>query len=131
MLDIGGEFFRAVEDLENSWFTAVESLATGLIEKLISEELDDASEDLVDLLSDKDSLLVSVQGAHDTHLGKLLEQEDKFRECLNAYFATTLTGQKDSHTRANRTRIVEIMEIRSKTTEELNELEEELAEEDD
>ena len=102
-----------------------------MIEKLISEELDDPSEYLVDLLSVKDSLLVSVQGAHDTHLGKLLEQEDKFRECLNPYFATTLNRQKDSHFRANRTRIVEIMEIRSKTTEELNELEEELAEEDE
>lgn len=131
MLEIGGDCFRAVEDLENSWFTAVEALATSLIEKLISEDLDDPTDDLIDLLSDKDSLLVSVQGAHDTHLGKLLEQEDRFRENVNAYFASTLAAEKEKHTKANRTRIIEIMEIRSKTEEDLNELEEELAEEDD
>ena len=63
-------FFRAVEDLENSWYSAVDELAQSLVEKLNSDLLEDVTDEVSTLLSDRDSLIVAVQGSHDIHLGK-------------------------------------------------------------
>merc|ERR1712196_415854 len=68
-------FFRAVEDLENSWFAAIEELAHSMIEKMNNDLLEDISDDLATLLSDRDSLIAAIQGSHDIHLGKLLALE--------------------------------------------------------
>jgi len=131
-LDKIQQFFRAVEDLENSWFSAVEELAQNLVEKFSNELLEDLSDDITNLLSDKDNLMVAVQSAHDIHLGKLLAQEDLIRDSLVNYYTFLVKNTKDEHAQQNRARVSEIQRLTKQYQNEIeNTFAEDGTEEDD
>jgi len=104
-------FFRAVEDLENSFASASEDLANDLMEKLVADQLDDLPEETLSLLSDRDTLLMAIQGVHDNHLGKLLAEEDITRDGIINSLTVTVTEMKGRDTKQNRDRVFEIAKI--------------------
>jgi len=101
-------FFRVVEDLENSFATNLEELAQSLLEKLASNALDELGDDTVAFLSDRDNLMLAIQGAHDVHLGKLLAQEDSLRDAVNKELSGNVTRMKKQFSELNRNRVFEI-----------------------
>ncbi|GBG31896.1 Dynein regulatory complex subunit 3 [Hondaea fermentalgiana] len=123
-------FFRAVEDLENSFATALEELAVDLVEKLANNLLEDLNDETMAFLSDRDNLLVAIQGAHDVHLGKLLAQEDALREGLLRELNDKVANLKKSFSKQNRDRVFEVARMQESIKEELEALEQRLASHD-
>ncbi|CAM9890908.1 unnamed protein product, partial [Chrysoparadoxa australica] len=73
-------FFRACEEHEENYFTAVGQLAQDILEKGAKNELpDDIPDELGNLIIDRDTCMNSAVGSHDIHVGKLLAREDEAR----------------------------------------------------
>ena len=72
-------YFTQVRDLENAFFEAVTVQSMQLLEKYNSGELeiDDIRDDLRVFLQDKDTLLNSIQGMHDSHTTLIDASEDR------------------------------------------------------
>ncbi len=112
-------FFRGVEDLENSFATALEELAVSLLDKMANNLLEDLDDDTVAFLSDRDNLMVAIQGAHDVHLGKLLAQEDAVRDGVNKELSNMLRDLKKDFAQRNRDRIFELNRMTRETNEQV------------
>jgi hypothetical protein len=105
-------YFRSVEELEDAFSEALTSLVTELLEKASNEVLPpDLSDEAVNLLHDRDTVLNHVVGSHDIHVGKLLtkEEEDKSRE-VKAY-NDILKQERQLEYERNRHRTMEIQQL--------------------
>lgn len=129
-IDHATQFFRAVEDFENSFAQALENLAVSLVEKLANNLLEDLSDDAMAFLSDRDNLLVAIQGAHDVHLGKLLAQEDSLREGILRELNDKVASLKKEFSKQNRERVFELARMQDGIKTELDTLERRLMSDD-
>ena len=74
------------------------------------------------LLSDREALVVSTQGSHDTHLGKLLAQEDAVRDDITKSFQTVQDDVKTEHSEQNRARVSEIQRMLESYINDINDM---------
>jgi hypothetical protein len=105
-------YFRSIEELEDSFSEALTNLVTELLEKASNEVLPpDLSDEAINLLHDRDTVLNHVVGSHDIHVGKLLskEEEDRSKE-LEAYNSVIKRERQVEYDR-NRHRAMEIQQL--------------------
>lgn len=74
-------FFRATEELEDKFSTAIRVVVHDLIERHAREELaeDYLDDEAMGLVVDKDSCLGLVGASHDAHIGRIMKKEDEAR----------------------------------------------------
>ena len=116
-------YFTQIRDLENSFFEAVTVQSMQLIENYNSGELElEMEDDAMSLLQDKDTLLNSVQGMHDSHTSMIDGMEDKLvtAETRNADEKAALNVQWER--KRNRSRISEISGLHSRNKAEMEDI---------
>ncbi|CAK8990116.1 Dynein regulatory complex subunit 3 (Flagellar-associated protein 134) [Durusdinium trenchii] len=124
-------FFRAVEEYENSFSAAVEEKAVELAEKAANNMLDDVSDETIAFLSDRDNLMLCIQGAHDVHLGKLLAQEDALRDGIVKELDQRVQKMRKDYSKQNRDRVFEIGKIHAASKAELQQMVQDVQNDDD
>lgn len=121
------EFFREIEELEQTFTEKIrEEVATLLSEfhdapgGYQGPKLDD---DLVILLQEKDTLLQTVNGSNDLHVGKIVGMEDEMREVFMKKTTNTVDDMKNDQREINRMRVLEIKSLEKETLEMIEEKE--------
>ncbi len=106
-------YFTQVRDLENAFFEAVTVQSMQLLEKYNSGELeiDDIRDDLRVLLQDKDTLLNSIQGMHDSHTTLIDASEDRLVTSEVKGAASRVSQITAWERQRNRSRITEIWKL--------------------
>jgi Spy/CpxP family protein refolding chaperone len=74
----------------------------------------------------RDALNNAINGSHDIHIGKLLAQEDLMREQRIAKITEIVKQAKDQEWSRNRSRVAEIIHIKTKNTQEISKIRDEL-----
>merc|ERR1719399_2630630 len=121
------EFFREIEELELIFTEKIRAQVQQLLQQFHDAPggyqgaaLDD---DLVILLQEKETLLQTVNGSNDLHVGKIVGMEDEMREQFNKRTLLTVETMKDEQREINRMRVLEIKSLEKETKEMLEELE--------
>lgn len=125
VVSVRGDFFRDIERLESK-FTETISEA---VQTLLSEfhdapggyqgpKLDD---DLVILLQEKETLLQTVSGSNDLHVGKIMGMDDQMRDQFNKKTVQTVETMKNEQHEINRMRVLEIKKLEKETKEMIDE----------
>jgi len=110
-VDHATQFFRKVEELENSYATTLENLAQNLLDQLSENLLEDLSDELLAFLSDKDALFSAIQSSHDVHMEQLLAKEDVLRDGIIHELTSRVGGLKKSFAALNRERVFELSKL--------------------
>merc|ERR1712048_95578 len=113
------EFFREIEELEGNFTDKIREEVQALLSEFHDApggyqgaKLDD---DLVILLQDKDTLLQTVSGSNDLHVGKIVGMEDEMREQFNKRTTQTVETMKNEQREINRMRVLEIKSLEKET----------------
>lgn len=109
------EFFREIEELETTFTEKIREKVQALLSEFHDApggyqgaKLDD---DLVILLQEKETLLQTVNGSNDLHVGKIVGMEDEMREHFNKQTTQTVQAMKDEQREINRMRVLEIKSL--------------------
>jgi len=122
-LDAHQTYFRGVEELEDAYFEALNQLTTDLLDKSQNDLLgDEISDDVKNILMDRDLCLNAVAGSHDIHVGKLLGKEDEMRLKEIQIFNELLEKQKEEEYERNRKRGMEIHQLLERNLQEMDDL---------
>jgi len=115
------EFFREIEELETTFTEKIREEVQGLLSEFHDApggyqgpKLDD---DLVILLQEKETLLQTVNGSNDLHVGKIVGMEDEMREQFNKRTTHTVETMKNEQREINRMRVLEIKSLEKETQE--------------
>eukprot|EP01029_Cantina_marsupialis_P000265 TRINITY_DN10232_c0_g2_i1.p1 TRINITY_DN10232_c0_g2~~TRINITY_DN10232_c0_g2_i1.p1 ORF type:complete len:519 (-),score=168.84 TRINITY_DN10232_c0_g2_i1:120-1676(-) len=118
-LDTLQNYFRAIENLEQGYFESVEGLVEELNRKMGDNSIN-LSEEAKDLLSDRDEVNNSINSSHDTHVGKILAQEDDMRDRESARFDGIFKKINTSERHRNRQRVAEIQALLTRNRMEID-----------
>jgi len=103
-------FFGRLRDLEAAYHERAIAAATEMMENK-DDKLEGLSEEAKTLLQDKETLMNTLNGAHDAKVSRLDQREDELRNLdQQALTAVTQQARNDEYTR-NRTRVVEIWNL--------------------
>lgn len=107
--DLTTNYFRALQEAEETYYANVTGLANELLEKAGKEELPEGlTDDAMNLLVDRDALLASISSSHDTHVTKCFNAETMTEEKEKSRFASTINAYTEEATKRNRSRIMEL-----------------------
>merc|ERR1712025_1334990 len=113
------EFFREIEELETTFTEKIREKVQALLSEFHDApggyqgaKLDD---DLVILLQDKETLLQTVSGSNDLHVGKIVGMEDEMREQFHKRTTQTVESMKNEQREINRMRVLEIKSLEKDT----------------
>jgi len=113
------EFFTDIEELNRKFTEEVRKEVQALLSEFHDApggyqgvKLDD---DLVILLQDKETLLQTVSGSSDLHVGKIAGLEDEMREQFNKRTTQTVETMKNEQREINRMRVLEIKSLQKET----------------
>nr|CCA23963.1 conserved hypothetical protein [Albugo laibachii Nc14] len=126
---ITSDHFRAIEEHENVFYDSVCQLAANLLERTTYEDAEDddyLTEECHAILSERDALTSAINGSHDVRIGKLLAQEDLLREQNIAKNEDVMKTTREEEWSRNRSRVLEIINIKAKNLEQVAHLLEEL-----
>jgi hypothetical protein len=115
-------WFRTVEAFEDTFSNGMNQLVMDLLEKSQNDLLgEDISDEVKNLLLDRDTCLNAVAGSHDIHVGKLLQKEDDMRAREAAIFNGLVDGNREKEYTRNRGRVMEIEHLLNYNYEEMDE----------
>jgi hypothetical protein len=115
-------WFRTVEAFEDTFSNGMNALVMDLLEKSQNDLLgDDISDEVKNLLLDRDTCLNAVAGSHDIHVGKLLQKEDDMRAREVKMFNGLVDGNREKEYKRNRGRVMEIEHLLNYNYEEMDE----------
>lgn len=123
------DHFRAIEEHENVFYESVCQLAANLLERITYEDAEDddyLSEECHAILTERDALTSAINGSHEVRIGKLLAQEDLLREQNSAKNENVIRTTREEEWNRNRSRVLEIINIKVKNAEQVVHLCEEL-----
>ncbi|KAI9357346.1 hypothetical protein DFJ73DRAFT_821505 [Zopfochytrium polystomum] len=122
--EFGQTCFARLRELENEHHEKYSECVLQIFERFNKGELDDFEDDLRDVLSDKDSLVNSINGSHDFHLGKFDHQEDSLVSGISKDLETLTQKVHEREIQRNRDRICEIVAFIDKCNAEIEAAEE-------
>eukprot|EP00744_Colponema_vietnamica_P004863 GILI01007203.1.p1 GENE.GILI01007203.1~~GILI01007203.1.p1 ORF type:complete len:523 (+),score=182.97 GILI01007203.1:70-1638(+) len=125
MLEHSSDFFKSVEELENQYGQWVIQKAQAQLELFNQNQTaEDFPEELVHLLSEKETLMNACNQSHEIHVGKILAMDDEVKEGLTQEKDTFFKKMRERQYHRNRDRIWEIhhfsQQVKSEITQKLS-----------
>jgi len=113
------DFFTEIVDFEGKFtekiFEEVQALLSEFHDAPGGYQGAKLDDDLVILLQDKETLLSTVSGSNDLHVGKIVGMEDEMREQFHKRTTQTVESMKNEQREINRMRVLEIKSLEKDT----------------
>ncbi|GMI09194.1 hypothetical protein TrVE_jg1212 [Triparma verrucosa] len=131
--DLTTAYFKNLQEAEENYYSNVTGLANELLEKAGKEDLPEGlPEEAKNLLVDRDALLASISASHDVHVTKGFNAESQMEEKEKNRFKEIIDNYTEDSSKRNRSRIMEMFQFVKASKEEIeNILEEDAVEEDE
>ncbi|KAK7474619.1 hypothetical protein BaRGS_00034148 [Batillaria attramentaria] len=100
-------FMTKLRDAENNNHETIMAIANGNLEPILRGDVE-VSDKLVEIFTDKDSMVGAVAASHDTHMLVIDSREDKMVSGINQWAADVLEEVKQAEIQRNRHRVIEI-----------------------
>jgi len=117
------EKMSQIREAEEMCFKQSCDIAVAFLEKQIKGEVTEGVEvtdELMELLRDKASLVSSITGAHDNHALAIEDKEDEITQLVKGEYTGLITMLSTTEARRNRSRVAEIVNFVSVNSEELD-----------
>ena len=111
LLQVISAFFGRLREVETAYNERIVAGGTELIEKVAAEQGEYMAEDVRTMLSDKDTCMGILNGAHDARVARLDAKEDELRTLEDQACKSLVKAAVDAEYHRNRTRVIEIWNI--------------------
>jgi len=104
-------YFGKLRDLEAAYHEKVIAAGSELLERVATDHADYIPEEARTLLSDKDTCMGVINGAHDARVARLDAKEDELRTLEDTSNKGTVKKAVDAEYERNRTRVIEVWNL--------------------
>jgi len=104
-------YFGKLRDLETAYHEKVIAAGSELLERVATDHADYIPDEARTLLSDKDTCMGVINGAHDARVARLDAKEDELRTLEDTSNKGTVKKAVDAEYERNRTRVIEVWNL--------------------